>query len=256
MDSVKMGDLTIGTGIPKICVPIVAGSEKEILSAAAQLAREACLDLVEWRADFFDRIEDSEAVLSLLAQLRGVMGSKPILFTFRSKKEGGQRELCFHQYAQLNVEVAGSGLADLVDVEAFRQQDETPRLVEEIHQAGGKVILSNHSFTETPPQPEILRRLQQMAEWGCDIAKVAVMPTCPEDVLALLSATQQAKSLLRCPVVTMSMGGQGVVSRISGGLFGSAITFGAVGKCSAPGQLPVKELHSILHTLQQAGMEA
>ena len=39
------------------------------------------------------------------------------------------------------------------------------------------------------------------------------------------------------PVVTMSMGALGVVSRMAGEIFGSCITFGAVGEISAPGQI-------------------
>ena len=50
----------------------------------------------------------------------------------------------------------------------------------------------------------------------------------------------------KCPVVTMSMSEVGVVSRICGEAFGSALTFGAVKKASAPGQLGAEELRMVL----------
>lgn len=52
------------------------------------------------------------------------------------------------------------------------------------------------------------------------------------------------------PVVTMSMGARGVISRLSGGLTGSAITFGAAAEASAPGQLPAGKLREILEFLE------
>jgi len=76
------------------------------------------------------------------------------------------------------------------------------------------------------------------------------MPQSPKDVLSLLEATWEMKSeLADRPIITMAMGPQGVISRLSGELFGSAVTFGAAVKASAPGQLDVKELQYILKAL-------
>ena len=85
-----------------------------------------------------------------------------------------------------------------------------------------------------------------MEALGADLAKIAVMPQSPEDVLTLLSATCQAHRQLSCPVISMSMGGTGLVSRLSGEIFGSCMTFGSVGEASAPGQIPARTLKEIL----------
>jgi len=86
-----------------------------------------------------------------------------------------------------------------------------------------------------------------------DIPKIAVMPTCVEDVLILLSATNEMYTKYADrPIITMSMGPLGVVSRLSGEIFGSAMTFGAVGKVSAPGQIPVRELATTLDILHKS----
>ncbi|MGO4972424.1 type I 3-dehydroquinate dehydratase [[Clostridium] aminophilum] len=77
----------------------------------------------------------------------------------------------------------------------------------------------------------------------------------------LLSATEEMKNYADRPIITMSMSAAGVISRLCGGVFGSAMTFGTVGAASAPGQIPVKQLKEsmkILHkrpvtTAQKAG---
>ena len=58
-----------------------------------------------------------------------------------------------------------------------------------------------------------------MEKLGADIAKIAVMPRCPEDVLTLLTATVTARRQLTCPVVTMAMAGTGLISRVWGNLW-------------------------------------
>ena len=83
-----------------------------------------------------------------------------------------------------------------------------------------------------------------------DLAKLAVMPKNADDVLRLLKVTYDIKkqypALL---VVTMSMGKLGVISRLSGEIFGSCITFGADGEVSAPGQMQMETLSGILDAL-------
>ena len=89
-----------------------------------------------------------------------------------------------------------------------------------------------------------------MQECGADILKIEVMPQSKKDVLTLLLATEEmVREHAKCPVVTMSMSEVGVVSRICGEAFGSALTFGAVKKASAPGQLGAEELRMVLKIL-------
>ncbi|MNI90534.1 3-dehydroquinate dehydratase [compost metagenome] len=53
------------------------------------------------------------------------------------------------------------------------------------------------------------------------------------------------------PIITMSMAGKGMISRLAGELFGSALTFGSAKKASAPGQLPVAELRGLLELMHR-----
>jgi 3-dehydroquinate dehydratase-1 len=96
------------------------------------------------------------------------------------------------------------------------------------------------------------QRFTQAQEMGADIAKVAVMPQDMQDVLALLAATLAASRELDIPVAGMSMGGLGSITRLCGGAFGSALTFAIGQGASAPGQMPIEELHRGLELLRRA----
>jgi 3-dehydroquinate dehydratase-1 len=85
-----------------------------------------------------------------------------------------------------------------------------------------------------------------------DVAKIVVTPRVRDDVLNLLIATARADAELGIPLVSMSVGGQGVVTRTMGHFFGSAMSF-AVGETrSAPGQLPIADLKTVFEVLQRA----
>lgn len=250
MAIVKVRNIEIGAGIPKICVPIVDKTEEEILESAKKIT-ETKADLVEWRVDWFDEIFDFEKVQEVLGKLREVLGDRPILFTCRTANEGGQISLTKEQYICLNQCAIESRHADLVDVEVFGYQEAVKELVTFAHKCDVKVVGSNHDFHATPKKEEIIRRLIFMQELGADIPKIAVMPQNKQDVLTLLSATEEmVREHDLAPVVTMSMGPQGVISRIAGKVFGSAMTFGTVGKASAPGQLDVADLRMAMKILR------
>ena len=87
---------------------------------------------------------------------------------------------------------------------------------------------------------------------GADILKIAVMPQSRKDVLTLLSATEEMDRRTTKPLITMSMGPVGMISRLCGEVFGSALTFGAVGKVSAPGQIGAKDLSHVLNLIHQS----
>ncbi len=251
MKTITLRGVEIGAGMPKIIVPIVASTAEGILAKAREF-RSYRFDVVEWRVDFYEDVFDTEKVLSTLKALRAELGDKPILFTFRTKKEGGEKEIAPDAYTALNAAVAASGNADAVDVEIFSGDEVVRANVAAIHAAGRIVVGSNHDFHGTPDKADLLYRLRKMQDMGADIPKIAVMPKCEADVITLLDATQEmyVKYADR-PIITMSMG-KGVISRMCGEFFGSSMTFGAVGQVSAPGQIPVDQLSDVLAVLHRA----
>lgn len=251
MEAVKVRNIRIGDGIPKICVPVVGITKEEILTAAKSM-KDIPVDVVEWRVDWFEDVFETEKVIEAAHEIREALGDIPLLFTFRTKKEGGEKEIKPEAYSELIKKVSESGSVDLVDIELFTGDGIVKDVIETVHTYGVKVIISNHDFDKTPDKEEIITRLKKMQELGADIPKIAVMPNERKDVLTLLDATREMyENYAQKPLITMSMAGMGVVSRLCGEEFGSALTFGAAGKASAPGQVSVEKLKNVLTLLHE-----
>ena len=246
MKILKIRNVTVGEGMPKIIAPIVGCNRDAILAEAEAIAR-AGADICEWRIDLFAAGDDAKAVIALARELRIPLGDMPLLITFRTANEGGAKAISPDAYADLLSEICTARAADMVDVEMFIAT--APRAIACARENGVICVASNHDFAATPSEDEILRRLTCMADAGADIAKIAVMPGNATDVTTLLRATARAAQTLPCPLITMSMGRLGAVSRLAGETFGSACTFGSVGQTSAPGQMPVSELRRALQLL-------
>ena len=249
---VEVKNIKIGEGIPKITVPVVGRNNEELIEEVKGL-KGIKLDIVEWRVDFYENVEDIEKVKEILKEIRTILVDTPILFTFRTKKEGGEREVPTEYYVKLNCEIAKTKEVELVDVELFTGDNFVKEVVDTAHENGVKVVMSNHDFFKTPAKEEIVSRLTKMVELNADLPKIAVMPQSEADVLTLLCATNEMKQKYADqPIITMSMAGMGVISRLAGEFFGSALTFGAAKKASAPGQIGVEDLYSVLQLLHKS----
>lgn len=207
-------------------------------------------DLIEWRIDFFDQVEDAEKLVETAKKLRQVMSEMPLLTTFRTHFEGGVKKLSEEEYFDICRVLIKEKATDLLDLELFRKTSKLKEIIAEAHENNIYIIMSNHDFDKTPETSELERRLTLMKTYGADIAKIAVMPNSARDVLNLLLATDNIKYKLNCPLITMAMGDLGKVTRISGEVFGSCLTFGTVGDASAPGQIESTNLKGILNTLK------
>lgn len=252
MNAVKVRNIVIGEGMPKICVPIVGVTKEAILDEARAITKLPA-DVVEWRIDWFENVFDFAALEDVMKGLREVLGDMPILMTFRTSKEGGEKAIEDEVYADINIKAAQTGYVDMVDVEVFTGDEIVKKIIDGAHAAGVKVVASNHDFFKTPDKDDIVGRLRKMQDLGADIPKIAVMPQNKKDVLTLLAATEEmANEYADRPIITMSMAGTGVISRLAGEVFGSALTFGAAAKASAPGQMGVQDLKQVLTLLHGA----
>ncbi|MCD8013604.1 MAG: type I 3-dehydroquinate dehydratase [Lachnospiraceae bacterium] len=273
-EKVLVRNLTLGDGIPKICVPVTAHDKAELMEQIGRMKGSPC-DLVELRADFFDG-DPIEA----LAILRRELPEMPVLFTFRTKEEGGEKQISMEEYAALNRRAAGlSSLkdeeimgreaishggsagnlthcpsflrADLIDLEVNRGEKFLQDLCRELQKAEVRVIASFHDFEKTPDRDTLIGLLCRMQELGADVTKAAVMPRSEQDVLELLEAAVAMKHQhADRPYIVMSMGRLGGISRLAGALTGSAVTFATAGNASAPGQLDAALVALVLDVLQ------
>ena len=220
MSSITIRGCCIGAGRPKVILPIVARTEDDILREARRLSALKA-DCIEWRADWFSDALDAAARKRVLSGLRAALGEKLLLVTFRTKAEGGEASLTRQQYADFCGTVCVA------------------------------VVCSSHDFHKTPSRTEMVTRLTAMQQAGADLPKLAVMPNSPSDVLELLAATaEMAEQHPETPVITMSMGALGAVSRLCGETFGSAMTFANPGQASAPGQVALDVVNEVLDSLR------
>ena len=231
------------------------GADAATCLAHARAAAAAGADVVELRADLLAGPDPLGDAVGLAAGVVDAAGGAPVLLTVRTAAEGGGAGLDDDAYCDLLRRLI-EGLADLeaarrpaaLDVEQARGG--TAELVARAHGAGLDVVVSHHDLRATPADEAMLARLRAMADAGADVAKLAVMPSGPRDVARLLGVTARAGEELDVAVATMSMGPLGAVSRLSGAVFGSALTFATAGGApSAPGQLPIDRVRAVLDLL-------
>ena len=248
-NKVEVMDRTIGAAIPLICLPLVANEKANLLRQAEELLPLAP-DLIEWRIDSVDNVEDIDFCLQTLADLRATIKSVPLILTCRIDIEGGIQKISQETRLKLIKSAIQTGIPDIVDIELCNNTQFIRTILRAAEQYGLKVILSFHDFEKTPDEAIIINRLVQAQDMGAHIAKAAVMPNNHNDIIVLLNATLRARTeALQIPIITMSMGKLGIVTRIVGGLFGSDITF-AIGKdASSPGQIPIEELRKSMATI-------
>ena len=249
MSCVDIRGCRIGEGRPKVILPIVERAEAAILEKAAQFSTLQA-DCVEWRVDHFDDARTPGAVARCLAKLRVALKDKLLLVTIRTKAEGGEQVLSHPEYLAFLSLILDTDCADLLDIEFFTAGADLSLLVEQAHTAGVPVVCSSHDFAKTPHRAELVERMVQMQQAGADLPKLAVMPQSRTDVLELLAATAEMADLHpETPVITMSMGTLGAVSRLAGETFGSAMTFANPGQASAPGQVSLDIVNEVLDAL-------
>jgi 3-dehydroquinate dehydratase-1 len=246
---VTVRDTVIGGPLPLVCLPLVGDTRAKVLQEAEALVNLEP-DLLEWRIDGYEQVEDIVDCLSLLKEMRTIIGDTALIFTCRIDVEGGMSKLDCETRLHLSSEAINSGDIDIIDIELCNDRHFIDTVRAQTLEHGVKLILSYHNFAETPSEHFIYAKLVEAQRTGADIAKFAAMPQTHGDVLSLFNATRKARSeAVQTPIVAMSMGPMGAVSRIAGGLFGSDVTFGIGMQASAPGQIPIKELRSGLKLL-------
>lgn len=230
---------------PLICVPLTGETVPALAVQCAGLT-DISFDLVEWRMDY---LKDRAQVPAALALLRKSLPGIPLLATFRTAPEGGEADMTQADYEALLKDLIRSGGIAAIDIEYRFGADFCRALAEDGKAHGVYPIVSSHDFQKTPADEEMETRLEAMLAAG-GAAKLAVMPQVPEDVLRLLAVTDKVRRAHPDRVIiTMSMGKMGIISRLAGETFGSALTFAAAGRPSAPGQIDARLLRQVLDAI-------
>ncbi len=240
MKTFSLKNLEIGTGIPKIVIPVQGRQPKELLFAT-QMA-DPLADILEIRLDSLESFSE-EALVTLTQSLRKAT-SRPLLFTLRTAAEGGAAAISEAEYASILRLILQRCRPELLDVEFLRQ--EALALLKEARQANVLTVASFHDFRKTPDALFLEDLFRKMSAVGADVAKAAVMPSGEADVETVLSAGLSLKKSLDMPRILIAMGELGQITRFGAEQLGSCMTFGTAGRASAPGQMDAVELREAL----------
>jgi 3-dehydroquinate dehydratase-1 len=242
----------LGGETPLLCTPLVGRTPKRVLAEAASVLLQKP-DIIEWRVDFFDAIGDTRTVIETAKSLRALVGKRPVIFTRRSEKEGGERiTIDDDKVVELYAAVAATGLVDFIDLEVGSDPEHLRSVREFTRRHAVRLILSYHNLSYTPGLDDLVDRFLEAERLGADVAMVQVMPRNRADVLRLLAATAEADEKARIPLISISVGPLGSVSRMVGGLFGSWLSFAVGESASAPGQIPIGDLVTVYDIIRRA----
>ncbi len=241
----------LGEGRAKTIVSLMDPLEADLL-ASARRAAHAGADCVEWRADFSQDVHDLHALCETGLRLLDALPHTPLVFTLRSAGQGGRLQATDDEVARVLKTIIDARATDLIDIESGLGDKTVRDLVERAHMRGIHTIVSHHDFSCTPNTTWMVQKLKQMASLGAHLPKLAVMAQSTSDCLRLMEATALARDELGIPLITMAMGAEGALSRLAGEAVGSALTFCALGKPSAPGQVGLREASLVLDGFHQA----
>ena len=243
--NLNIGDLPV-----KTIVPITAKTAEQAIAQAQVIASNSNADVAEFRIDLLEFAADTKKVIALGQQLNQILKDKPLIATIRTHNEGGKMTITDQAYLKTYSDYLKKPFMQLLDIEMFRDPTVVKQLTELAHKNHVLVIMSNHDFTKTPEQKEIESRLLKQDQMGADILKIAVMPKSKQDVFTLMNATLAVSQQSKKPLLTMSMGQLGTISRIATANMGGSLSFGMIGEASAPGQIDVTQLKQLLKTVQ------
>ena len=243
--NLNIGDLPV-----KTIVPITAKTAEQAMAQAQVIASNPDVDLAEFRIDLLEFSADTKKVIALGQQLNQILKEKPLIATIRTHNEGGEMTVSDQDYEKIYREYLKKPFMQLLDIEMFRNAGSVAKLTKLAHDKKVLVIMSNHDFSKTPDQQDIENRLLRQDQMGADILKIAVMPKSKQDVFTLMNATLAVSQKSQKPLLTMSMGQLGTISRVATANMGGSLSFGMIGEASAPGQIDVTQLKQLLKTVQ------
>ena len=223
----------------KLVVSVMPKSLEEAQGIDAMRYIDA--DIIEWRADFLPK----EAILQVAPAIFEKFAGRELLFTLRTRAEGGEIDLDSAEYVQIIKDVAQLYQPEYIDFEYFSHKDVFEEMLD-----FPNLVLSYHNFQETPEN--MMEILSELTSLNPKVVKIAVMAHTEQDVLDLMNFTRGFKTLNpEQEYVTISMGKMGKVSRITSDVTGSSWSFASLDEASAPGQISLSSMKKIREILNE-----
>ncbi len=247
-----MKEIILNRKKPLVCIPLVSNTLEELMEDVKE-AEKMGAEILEFRSDFLN-VSEKDDIFTALKEIKNIT-SLPLIFTFRTSFEGGEKEIETKDYIHLIKKAIETEDAEIVDCEFSRIYEFIDEIKEIAIKKGVKLIFSYHNFKETPPENEIVKKFTDMEKAGADIPKIACMANEYKDLFALMDAASSFTMGRDIPIIAISMGKIGMASRFMSENFGSVLTFASLSKESAPGQMNISNIKTFLDVIHKANKD-
>jgi len=228
------------------CISILERDPEALVARARALSPQA--DLIEIRLDGLSDAGIKPDKGTLLAT-KDAAGDCPILFTNRSKEEGGYFN-GLEEERIIWLEQSVTSGASMIDVELNTTPALRDRLLQLCKRQGVKTIVSYHNLIETPTLGHLSKILKEAGDTGTDIIKVVTTAQNQEDILTVLGLYKKAWEV-SLSLIAFAMGPLGRITRIAALALGAPFVY-----CSpdskaqtAPGQMTISTMRMLSSTL-------
>ena len=199
---------------------------------------ESLADMMEIRLDVMESFD-----------LKEIIGAakKPVIVTYRSKKEGGNGLARYETRVRHLVSALECG-ADFVYVEFSMPQIYRQEIFRSKGRSG--IIISKHFSNNTPTKERLQETFRNMAATGADVVKIVTYAMAPEDSLRVMDLIPVAQRL-GVKIIAFCMGTHGRISRIFTLILGGYLSFASLeeGQESASGQIPARQMKNLIEIL-------
>ena len=221
--------------LPRVCVAVIGSDASDMIEKAEAVIRDN--SFLEFRLDYL-----SKPALAL-PKIKRFMETHPgtvAIATCRRVASGGKFRGSIASQLDVLTKAAASG-CQLLDVELQTASNCKPAQLLKLRSRAA-LILSYHDFRATRKLEETL---QKMLKYPADFYKVVSTATTLADNVTMIKFL--AKESDKHSLIAMSMGEQGIISRVLGVRAGSVFTFASagVGEETAKGQVTAQELRNV-----------
>ena len=218
----------------KVCASLSAKTYA-LLKKKAETAIKLGADLVELRLDYLDTFSAGK----LRDVMRGI--ESRCILTLRSSKEGGHFRGGEAKRIQLLYQLIDFKPAYIdIELETIKRE----KKLTEVH-ADTALIVSKHSFTNTPNQPTLNRWVKEVLSFE-GVGKIVTTARRFKDNLRVMEMLRQAP---KGRLIAFCMGDLGLVSRVLAPMLGSPIVYTSLNEATAPGQIGLSEAQKLYSVL-------